>query len=111
MIDIIDRSYMPSIPNIADFIHNPLFYELLDYMNTEYKALYSLEYSGDQVLPGWNIKFYKAGRTLCRLYPKRGFFTLLIVVGHKEKESVEFLLPEMSDRIKQIYHDTKEGMG
>lgn len=49
---------------------------------------------------GWNVKFKKAGRSLCVVYPKDKFFTVLVVVGNIERESVENLLPRLSGYIK-----------
>lgn len=36
---------------------------------------------------------------------------MLVVVGNKEKEQVENLLPQMSAEIQKIYAETKEGNG
>ena len=33
---------------------------------------------------GWNVKFKKAGKTLCTLYPRELFFTVMVVVGKRE---------------------------
>lgn len=111
MINITDRNYKPVIEELEEYINNPLFRDLYDYLNTQFNALHRIEYSGDNALPGWNIKFYKAGKALCRLYPNPGFFNILIVIGRKEKERVENLLPEMSQKMQEIYNNTIEGMG
>lgn len=111
MIDIKDNSYKPSIQEISEIIGNQLFDELYDYLNTQFKSLVSIEFSKDSNLLGWNVKFHKAGRTLCRLYPRSGYFTMLLVVGGKEKERVESVLPQMSDAMREIYENTREGMG
>lgn len=96
---------------IDGFIGNPLFHVLCGVLQDDMQALHSVEYSGDRLLLGWNIRFYKGGRTLCRLYPKRGFFAVLVVIGRKEKERVEAQLVQMSDEIRRIYESTREGMG
>lgn len=67
MIYITDKAYKPDINEISEYIENPLFMELYEYLCKEYSALYDIAYSGDNVLLGWNIKFYKAGKTLCRI--------------------------------------------
>lgn len=111
MIHITDKGHKPDMEEIEVFIENPLFHELCVHMETTYKALVSVEYSCDNVLLGWNVRFRKAGRTLCRLYPKIGYFTVLVVVGSREKERVNALMPRMSDTTREIYLNTKEGMG
>lgn len=111
MIDIKDMSYEPNMEEMSAAINNLLFAELCQHMETEYKALHKIEYSKDVWLRGWNMKFRKVGKSLCTVYPKDGYFTILVVVGNKEKERVENLLPQMSGKIQQIYAETKEGNG
>lgn len=111
MLSITDPNNTPSLPEIDDFIGNPLFKRLHTFLCTTCGAKCSFAFSGDQNLPGWNLCFHKSGRTLCRLYPRVGSLLLLIVIGRREKERVEALLPKMSIQMQRIYHRTKEGMG
>lgn len=111
MIDIKDMNYKPGIEQLHFFINNPLFTELCGHLENEYKALCKIEYSKDVWLRGWNIKFKKSGKSLCTVYPKENYFTVLVVVSNKEKEQVEKLLPQMSGEIRKIYAETKEGNG
>lgn len=111
MIDITDRSHKPSLAEIDEFIENPLFGELREHLESAYGAQTDVVYSGEKMLLGWNIPFYKSGRTLCRLYPKRSYFCLLVVIGRKEKERVETLLPFLSGAMQRLYQTTQEGMG
>ncbi len=80
-------------------------------MDEEYKAVCRIEYSKDVWARGWNVKFKKAGKSLCVVYPKEKYFTVLVVVGNKERERVENLLPQMSEEIRELYQTTKRGMG
>lgn len=50
-------------------------------------------------------------KTLCTVYPRENYFTVLVVIGKKEKETTEELLINLSPLIQSIYHETKEGMG
>ena len=111
MLDIEDRAYQPSAAEIGAFVGNGLFDELCRCMADEYQALCKIEYSGDRVLPGWNMKFKKAGRALCTVYPRKGRFSLLLVVGQREKQRVEALLPGLSEAFRETYRNTPEGMG
>ncbi|WP_233457070.1 DUF3788 family protein [Blautia producta] len=70
-----------------------------------------MEYSKDVWARGWNVKFRKSGKSLCVIYPKKNYFTVLVVVGNKEKEHVENLLTQFSEYIQKIYHNTREGNG
>lgn len=111
MIDIKDINHEPSITEIETFIGNPLFGQFCRHMDEEYKALRRIEYSKDTWARGWNVKFRKAGRGLCVVYPKERWFTVLVVVGKKEKDSVEALLPRCSEELRELYHNTREGNG
>ena len=77
----------------------------------KYKAVCKIEYSKDVWARGWNVKFRKSGKSLCVIYPKKNYFTVLVVVGNKEKEHVENLLTQFSEYIQKIYHNTREGNG
>ncbi len=111
VIDIADKNHQPTVEELGAFIGNPLLPALCEHMKTAHKALMGVEYSGDNVLLGWNVRFHKGGRTLCRLYPKRGHFIVLVVVGRKEKERTEALLPRLSAAMRAVYQSAREGMG
>ena len=100
MIDIKDINYKPSVDEISKYINNSLFSVFYKYLMNEYKAICTVEYSKDVWLQGWNVKFKKSGKSLCVVYPKDKYFTVLVVVGNKEKESVENLLFSFSDECK-----------
>lgn len=111
MIDIREMSYSPSIREIGDYIGLPLFEEFCQYMDKEYQAICKIEYSKDVWARGWNVKFRKAGKSLCVVYPKVNYFTILVVVGAKEKAHVEKMLLVLTEEIREVYHSTKEGNG
>lgn len=110
-IDIKDMSYSPSIKEIGDYIGLPLFRTFCYYMDKEYQAIRKSEYSKDVWARGWNVKFRKAGKSLCVIYPKVNYFTVLVVVGAKEKARVEKMLPYLSKELQELYRNTKEGNG
>lgn len=111
MIDIKDMGYSPSIAEIGDSIGLPLFEVFCRYMDEEYQAVRKIEYSKDVWARGWNVKFRKAGKSLCVVYPKNKYFTVLVVVSNEEKERVENMLPYLSGELQELYRNTKEGNG
>ena len=111
MIDIKDMGYSPSIAEIGDSIGLPLFEVFCRYMDEEYQAVRKIEYSKDVWARGWHVKFRKAGKQLCVVYPKNKYFTVLVVVSNKEKERVENMLPYLSGELQELYRNTKEGNG
>ena len=111
MLDLTDIHYPPNLLEISRYVDNALFDPFYQSIIDEHQALCKIEYSKDSWALGWNIKLRKAGRGLCVIYPRRNYFTVLVVIGQKEKEKAERLLPSLCGEIQEIYHKTKEGMG
>ena len=109
MIDLQDKSLRPDLEEIGKYIRNPVFTEFCQKINNTYNCNEKIEYSGCSLEKGWNIKFKKSGKNLCTIYPREGYFTVMIVIGRKEKESVEEILPECTSELQTIYSQTKEG--
>ncbi|HJB15584.1 MAG TPA: DUF3788 domain-containing protein [Candidatus Blautia excrementipullorum] len=111
MIDLQDKGYCPSIKEIGEYINNPVFLQFCMHIKEQYGCSEKTEFSSCSWMPGWNIKFKKSGKNLCTLYPHEGFFTVLVVVGQKEKTIVEEILPECNSELREIYKQTKAGNG
>lgn len=108
MTDLLDKSYIPVLAEISSCINNPVFDCFTDEIMKKYKCSEKIEYSSCSFERGWNVKFKKSGRTLCTIYPREGYFTVLVVIGKKEKERAEEILPLCSDELQKAYNDTKE---
>ena len=111
MINLQDKNYCPAIEEISEYIRNPVFMQFCQDIRSTYKCNEKIEYSACSWEKGWNIKFKKAGKTLCTIYPREYYFTVMIVVGKKEKASVETMLPECTVELQKIYNQTQEGNG
>ena len=48
---------------------------------------------------------------MCTIYPDVSCFTVLVVIGKKEKPAVEAMLSQCSGEVQEIYHQTPEGNG
>lgn len=111
MIDIKNYNYLPTIDEISAYIKNPLFDDFYTEIVKCYKVQPKIEFSKCSWEYGWNIKFKKSGKNLCTVYPRENYFTVLIVLGVKEKLAVEAIFSTLSPTIQEIYHQTKEGNG
>ena len=111
MIDLQDKNYCPTIREISEYVRNSVFIQFCSEIKSLFKCNEKIEYSSCSWEKGWNIKFKKAGKTLCTIYPKKCFFTIMIVVGIKEKAFVEAILPECTAELSDIYNQTQEGNG
>ena len=56
---------------------------------SKYNCKEQIEFSSCSWEYGWNVKFKKSGKTLCTIYPRENYFTVLVVVGKKEKDAVK----------------------
>lgn len=111
MIDLRDRHYCPTLEEIGQYVGNPVFTRFCSQMKSTYKCEEKIEFSSCSWELGWNIKFKKAGKTLCTVYPRELYFTVMVVVGRREREAVEIILPECAPALRELYHRTKEGNG
>lgn len=111
MFDIKDKEKCPSLEEIGQYVGNPVFMQFCSEIKDRYKCSEKIEYSLCSMEKGWNIKFKKAGKTLCTIYPRELYFTVMVVVGRKEKEAVEAILPECASELQDVYRQTEEGNG
>lgn len=101
----------PSLIEISDFIDNTIWNNLCSFIEESYNVAPKVEYSPCSAAKGWNVKYKKGGKSLCVLYPDKGKFTCLVVIGHKEQQEAEFLLPTMDSYIYELYQNTRFACG
>lgn len=111
MVDIQDRGYCPTLEDIGEYIRNPVFTQFCTDMKTRYNCNEKIEFSSCSWEFGWNVKFKKSGKNLCTIYPREGYFTVLVVIGQKEMEAVHAILEECTPELRDIYMQTKTGNG
>lgn len=109
--DRTDGTQKPSLENIGSHVNSPLWEQLREHVETNYQCKPVLEYSRCSSQFGWNVKYKKAGRTLCTLYPMEGYFIALVVVGQREQAETELALPFFTAYLQRLYQETKTGMG
>lgn len=111
MIDLYDKNELPTLEELSAFIQNPVFDRFCSEIKETYNCREKIEFSSCSWKPGWNVKFKKSGKTLCTVYPGETFFTVMVVIGKKEKEPVERLLFNCTKQLREIYAQTEEGNG
>jgi hypothetical protein len=57
---------------------------------------------------GWTIRYRKGGKTICSLFPEKGGFTVLIVLGKKESEKALSIRNELSTKIHKLLGNTEQ---
>lgn len=111
MINLLDKNCYPTLDEIAELVNNACFIQFCIEMKALHNCNEKIEYSSCSWEKGWNIKFKKSGKTLCTIYPREHYFTVMVVVGRKEKASVEAILPMCTPEMQEIYKESKEGNG
>jgi len=101
----------PSEEEIAAFVSSPLWADLHRFLRGQYGVEPLYGYSTCSGQPGWNVKYQKAGRALCTLYPMPGFFIALVVIGAKERPEAELLVPACSPYTQALFDRTPAAMG
>ncbi len=96
-----------SMGEIADYVSNPLWNNLCDFVEETFSVLPQIEYSKCSMKPGWNVKYKKSSRAICTLYPDKGDFTCLLVIGSKEAMETELKLASCNPYINEIYKQAK----
>ncbi|GCF94373.1 hypothetical protein NRIC_22640 [Enterococcus florum] len=105
------KEQQPTFLEMTEFIQNPLWKTFHQYLQAAYETQPQFAYSGCSMRPGWNVKYSKAGKSLCTLYPETGRFTALIVVGRKEMPQAEEILPVLTLETQELFRQTKTGQG
>ena len=111
MIDIYRKDYQPALDEIGEFVNNPVFLQFCGELERRYHVVPKIEFSSCSWEPGWNVKFKKSGKNLCTVYPRENYFTVLVVIGTKEKEAAESILEELTPELQELYSHTQAGNG
>lgn len=101
----------PTDKDISSYINNKLWNELNEYLQTAYNAAPIKSYSNCSAQRGWNVKYKKASKSLCTLYPMEGYFIALVVIGAKEQTEAELYVNAATDYIKNLYEKTPFSAG
>lgn len=89
MIDIQDKNICPTLEEMGQYIRNSVFLEFCSEIKRLYQCKEKIEFSSCSWEKGWNLKLKKGGKTLCTVYPREHYFTVMIVVGRNEQKFVE----------------------
>lgn len=101
----------PTAGELAAEVGNPLWERLCTELEERWQVRPKVEYSGCSMAPGWNVKYRKGSRAVCTLYPAKGVFTCLVVIGPREEERARLRLTGMSPYLRGLYESARPMMG
>lgn len=106
---ITDKKHKPTEQEILGYIGErakEAWLEVRQFIEDRYDLVPETIFYGTKY--GWTIRYRKSGRTLCSLFPEKGGFTVLIVLGKKESEKALLLRSELSSKIRKLFEDTEQ---
>jgi len=107
---VFDAYHVPSQEDIGEYLRESklIWNELTAYIEEIYQVKPQITFSKCYMQPGWNIKYKKSGKALCTLYPMKGYFIALVVVGSKEEEEVRLGMESglFTTYVKELYEKT-----
>lgn len=101
----------PTAEKIADYIKSPLWAEMNRFFRENYEVQPSCYYRICSAQLGWNVKYQKAGRSMCTLYPMDGFFIALVVIGAREQTEAELTMPLCEEYTRVLFSGTAFSAG
>ena len=106
-----DMTHIPTKYEMSHYINNKLWDKFCIFVKKEYNVTLKFEFSKCSWEYGWNVKLRKGSQSLCTVYPRENYFCIMVVIGKKEKNFFELILPSLCSDIQEIYKTTKEGNG
>ena len=82
---MMDRSTQPSEEDMIHWIEQPIAEQwvvLRRFLTQTYDIVPVFNSGGKRY--GWNLQYRIGGRPLCEMYPERGSFTALVILGKAE---------------------------
>ena len=103
---MIDKVHQPTDREILKTIGDTaLWLELRQYLESAYDFSPELVDYGKY---GWTIRYRKSGKTLCSLFPERGAFTALVVLGKKEAEKALSMMDQFNENVRGSLNDAEQ---
>jgi len=103
----------PSEVQINEFIGTTLWDNLDGYLREECKVKPKLSHSNcamdNGLWKGWNVKYKKSGKAICTIYPKQGYFLLLMPIGLSEMDEAELIVKSCTEYTQNIFNKTALG--
>lgn len=106
---MLDKDHEPSEKEILGYLGSKAagaWADIVSFLSTHYDFSPELDYGGAQY--GWSVRYRRSGKSLCTLYPERGAFTVLIVLGGKEVEQFEEHMNEFSTRFVELFRSARQ---
>jgi len=106
---MMDKARKPTEEDMMSFVGEraeAAWTELRQFIEDNYDFLPETAFYGAK--HGWAIRYRRSGRTLCSLFPEKGGFSVLIVLGRKDSEMALSMRDGLSTRMNAILRSTEQ---
>ena len=104
---MLDGEHQPTEAEILKTIgKKKVWLDLKQYLEQNYDFVPELVFYGAKY--GWTIRYRKSGKTLCSLFPEKGAFTVLLVLGKQETEKALSMLDEFNTRVRKLVNGAEQ---
>ena len=103
---MLEKNHQPTEKEILETIgETDAWLNLTQYLEENYdfepeKVFYGKKY-------GWTVRYRKSGKTLCSLFPEKGAFIVLVVLGKKEAGEVISNIDEYGAGLRKLIESTE----
>jgi len=94
-----DREILKTIGSAAPWL------ELRQYLESSYDFTPELVDYGKH---GWTIRYRKSGKTLVSLFPEKGAFTALVVLGKKDAEKALSMMDQFNSSVRKLIYEAEQ---
>ena len=99
-----------STEDVRRLVSSPLYDELMSRV-AAYGCSCTTSFSRCSLAYGWNLKIRRRSRPVAVVYPRPGGFSVLVVIGRKEREGFEILLPSLSASVAGTWERARDMNG
>jgi hypothetical protein len=103
---MLNKDHQPTDREILKTIGDTVpWLELKQYLESSYDFVRELVDYGKH---GWTIRYRKSGKTLCSLFPEKGAFTALVVLGKKVAEKALSMMDQFNASVRKLLDDAEQ---
>jgi len=111
--ELFGKEQEPSNRKIKEFVDTPLWDSLDHFLKQTYNVKPKFAYSNCSMekgmWKGWNVKYQKSGKSLCTLYPKKGYILALVPIGIRAMNEAELMMPLCTEYTQNLFKQTTSG--
>ncbi len=106
---MMDKAREPTEEEMMSFVGErakAAWMELRQFIEDNYDFVPETVFYGTKY--GWTVRYRRSGKTLCSLFPEKGGFTVLVVLGRKEATTALSMRDELNSRVNELLGNTEQ---